>query len=113
MQNSNLKEILLWLIKRRQRYRVTGASMLPLLTAGDEVLVDLQAYRQQKPRIDDLVIAQHPTQARVQIIKRIKEVQEDGCYLLAGDNPDSSQNGHYQVTIELIQGRATSRFATA
>ena len=113
MRESKGKEIFLWLIRLRQRYRVTGASMWPLLSAGDEVLVDPQAYRQQSPRIGDIVIARHPTQAGLQIIKRIKAVREDGYYQLQGDNPDPIQNSPSRVPAKLILGRVTSRFAPA
>ena len=113
MRESQGKEIFLWLISLRQRYRVNGASMQPLLSAGDEVLVDPQAYRRQPPRIGDIVIAQHPTQAGLQIIKRIKAVHEDGRYQLQGDNPDPAQDSPSRVPAELILGRVTSRFAPA
>ena len=113
MRESKGKEIFLWLIRLRQRCRVTGASMRPLLSAGDEVLVDPQAYRHQSPRIGDIVIARHPTQAGLQIIKRIKAVREDGRYKLQGDNPDPTQNSPCRVSAKLILGRVTSRFAPA
>lgn len=45
MRESNGKEILLWLVRKRRRYRVKGDSMLPFLSADDEVLVNLNAYR--------------------------------------------------------------------
>jgi nickel-type superoxide dismutase maturation protease len=113
MQGSNSKEILLWLIRLRQRYRVTGPSMRPLLTTDDEVLVDLRAYRRQKPCIGDIVIAQHPTQAGLLIIKRVKGVHENGNYHLQGDNSDPSQNSPSLIPAQLIQGRVTSLFTSA
>ena len=113
MQESSCKEILLWLLRRRQRYRVSGASMRPLLTADDEILVDLHAYRHHPPRIDDIVIARHPTQTGLQIIKRVKEVHEHETYYLQGDNPDGTENSPSLVPFPLILGRVTSRFAPA
>lgn len=113
MQGSNSKEILLWLIRLRQRYRVTGASMLPLLTDDDEVLVDLRAYRRQQPRSGDIVIAQHPTQAGLLIIKRVRGVNEEGLYHLQGDNSDPAQNSPSLVTAQRIKGRVTSLFTSA
>ena len=113
MRESKAKEIFLWMIRLRQRYRVTGASMRPLLTAGDEVLVDPQAYRKQLPHIGELIVARHPTQAGLQVIKRVKSVQKDGCYLLRGDNVDPAQNSTCLVSSELILGQVTSRFASA
>ena len=111
MRESQSKELFLWLIRLRQRYRVTGASMQPLLNAGDEVLVDPQAYRLQPPRIGDIVVARHPTQAGLRIIKRVKALREDGRYQLQGDNPDPTQNSPSRVPAKLILGRVTSRFA--
>ena len=113
MRESKGKEIILWMIRLRQRYRVIGASMWPLLTAGDEVLVDPQAYRSHAPRIGDIIVARHPTQTGLQIIKRIQRVQKDGCYLLLGDNVDPAQNSPCLVPRRLILGQVTSRFAPA
>ena len=113
MRESKAKEIFLWMIRLRHRFRVTGSSMRPLLTAGDEVLVDPQAYRNQPPCIGDLIVARHPTQAGLQIIKRIMSVQRNGDYQLLGDNVDSSQNSPCLVPRKLILGRVTSRFASA
>ncbi len=113
MRESKAKEIFLWMIRLRQRYRVTGVSMRPLLTAGDEVLVDPLAYRKQSPRLGDLIVARHPTQVGLQIIKRIKSVQKDDCYLLLGDNIDPGQNSPSKVSSEQILGRVTSCFASA
>jgi len=111
MQESNCKEVLFWLTRRRRRCRVAGSSMLPLLSADDEVLVDLKAYRHQNPLIGDIVIARHPTQAGLQIIKRIKGMDENGRYQLRGDNPDPARNSSIMVHFSLILGRVTSRFA--
>jgi len=113
MQQSNCKEILLWLTRRRQRCRVMGPSMLPLLSSDDEVLVDLLAYRYKPPLVGDIVIARHPTRVELQIIKRIKGVDEDGRYQLRGENPDSTRNSPVLVPLSLILGRVTSRFAAS
>jgi len=112
MQESNSKEIFLWLLRRRQRYRVTGDSMLPLLAADDEVLVDLKAYRCQTPCVGDIVIARHPTMAGLQIIKRVMEVHDNNLYHLHGDNPDPDHNSPSLVPNGLILGRVTCRFSS-
>jgi len=113
MQESKGKEIFLWMIRARQRLRVTGNSMHPLLTAGDEILLDPQAYRHQPPNIGHVVVASHPTQVGLQIVKRVRQVTEDGCYQLQGDNPDPAQNSPSQVHGTSILGRVTSRFVRA
>ena len=111
MQESDCKEILLWLARRRRRCRVMGPSMLPLLSSDDEVLVDLQAYLYRPPLIGDIVIARHPTQAGQKVIKRIERLVEDGRFQLRGDNPDPTRNSSVVVHSSLILGRVTSRFA--
>ena len=84
--------------------------MFPLLAAGDEVLVDTRAYQQQPPQIGEIVIAQHPAQANLQIIKRVAAVGDDGRFLLKGDNPDPTQSSDSLVPPSLILGRVTSKF---
>ena len=84
--------------------------MFPLLCAGDEVLVDFHAYRRRSPRIGDIVIARHPILEGLQVIKRIKGIDENGQYHLLGDNPDSARNSPVLVPFSLIQGQVTSRF---
>lgn len=113
MRECSGKEILLWLLRQRRRYRVKGDSMLPFLRADDEVLVNLSAYRHQPPHIGDVVVAWHPTQPNLQIIKRIKEVDDADRYQLLGDNPDPARNSSYLVNTSHIIGRVTSRFAAA
>lgn len=83
--------------------------MFPLLEQGDEVLVDPGAYRHTQPQVGDLVIAQHPAQAGLQIVKRVAVV-ENGRFHLKGDNPDPTQSSDVVVPRALILGRVTSRF---
>lgn len=111
MRPSNGKEIFLWLIRRRKRFRVTGASMQPLLIADDEVLVDPRAYRRGSPGIGEIVVARHPSQSDLLIVKRIREIHKEGTFLLAGDNPDPTRTSSCLVAGSLILGRVTSRFA--
>ena len=113
MQESNFKEIVLWLFRLRHRYRVTGDSMCPLVNADDEIFVDPQAYRCQAPKIGDVVIARHPIRPKLQIIKRITKIRGDDCYHLQGDNPDPLQNSQTWVDARMIIGRVTSRFISA
>ncbi len=84
--------------------------MFPLLQPGDEVLVNPRAYQQTQPVPGDIVVAQHPAQADLQIIKRVAEVGDDGRFHLKGDNPDPTQSSDVVVPRALILGRVTSRF---
>ena len=107
------REFLLWIFRFRRRVRVTGPSMRPLLEPGDEVLVDIQAYRQGKPKVGDVVVATHPNDPRVEIIKRISEVFEHNRYFLKGDNPAFSTDSRSFGAIDStnLLGRVTCRFA--
>lgn len=106
------RELLLWLLRKRKRFRVTGNSMLPLLKPGEEVLIDPNIYQKQRPEVGDIVIAQHPTQKNLQIIKRVVTVQENNTCLLLGDNPPASTDSRQfgEVPLSLLQGRVTCRF---
>ncbi len=105
-QNRNW-EFLLWLLRRRRRFRVNNNSMLPLLKPGDEVLMAPGAV----PVPGDIVVAQHPLRRDVRLIKRVESIVE-GRYVLKGDNPAESTDSRSfgPVTAEHIMGRVTSRF---
>ncbi|MGF1521903.1 MAG: nickel-type superoxide dismutase maturation protease [Leptolyngbyaceae cyanobacterium] len=92
LRNSTRWDILLWLLRRYRRLRVTGDSMLPLLPPGCEVLVDPAAYRQRVPEPDDVVVAHHPMQPELRIIKRVQFVEPDGRCYLRGDNTHASSD---------------------
>jgi len=112
LQKITLKEFLLWLLRRRRRFRITGNSMLPRLKPGDEVLLNLRAYRLTPPRPGDIVVLHHPFQPELQIVKRITRTLENGRYHLEGDNPAESSDSRSfgPVRREQILGRITSRF---
>jgi nickel-type superoxide dismutase maturation protease len=68
--------------------RVEGASMTPKYPHGRLVL----AWRFSKPKKGDVVIVKHH---RLELIKRVDQLQEDKVFLL-GDNPDESTDSrHY------------------
>ena len=67
---------------------VEGDSMLPLLKDGDGLLIDPDA--EVVP--GDIVLAKHPFKKRVMIVKRLAEVDENGNYVLIGDNPEESSD---------------------
>ena len=110
ISDSSLKELLLWLLRRRQRFRVTGTSMVPLLKPGDEVLIDLNAYAQHPPYVNDVVVAQHPYRD-IKLIKRVIALEDGRCFL-KGDNALESTDSRTfgAVKPEQILGRVTSRF---
>ncbi len=75
---------------------VSGSSMWPTLSDGDEVTCNPLSYSHSKPEIGDVVLVRHPFHSNLLILKRISELQDDGTFSLAGDNPDptSSDDSH-------------------
>jgi nickel-type superoxide dismutase maturation protease len=112
IEDSTPMDLLFWLLRLRRRFRVSGASMLPLLRPGDEVLVNARAYRRRPPQLGDIVVARHPYQDGMHIIKRVTALQGDDQYLLEGDNPSESTDSRSFGAIpgDLILGRVTCRF---
>ncbi|MEM9542440.1 MAG: nickel-type superoxide dismutase maturation protease [Cyanobacteria bacterium P01_E01_bin.42] len=106
------QEFILWLLRKRRRFRVAGNSMLPLLQPGEEILIDLQAYRKNYPRAGDLVIALHPQKPDLKIVKRVAWITENGDCFLQGDNPRESTDSRIfgVVKRDYILGKVTSRF---
>ncbi len=70
------------------RFRIAGWSMAPALSDGDEVVVRPGAQRHVT--VGDLVLAKHPYQRDVHIVKRVARITDDGRYYLLGDNPHES-----------------------
>ena len=107
------QEFLLWILRRRKRFRVTGQSMQPLLEPGEEILINPYAYRRSLPEINDVVVVIHPHKPNLEIVKRVVAIKQDNTYFLEGDNllysTDSRTFG--TVALSLILGKATSRFA--
>lgn len=113
LRDSNLFDLILWLLRLRRRVRVTGASMLPLLRPGDEVLFDPRAYRRRPPRVGEIVIVRHPRQEGVRMVKRVTAVLPADHYHITGDNPQASTDSRAfgPVSRTQILGRVTCRFA--
>jgi len=109
----DLIETLLWILRRRRRFQIVGASMLPEYADGDEVLVDPRAYGSRSPAPGHVVLASHPTIADTLIVKRVERVEPDGRLFVVGDNPDplastdSRQFG--AIRPERVQGRVVGR----
>ncbi|NJO40247.1 MAG: nickel-type superoxide dismutase maturation protease [Cyanobacteria bacterium CRU_2_1] len=112
IRNSTFLDVLLWLLRQRQRFRVEGVSMLPLLLSGEEVLVDRRAYRRSLPAIKDLVVIRTPDQPNLWLIKRVISTRQDGACFVQGDNLFQSTDSRVFGWVEppLILGRVTSRF---
>ena len=105
-------EFLLWLLRLRQRFRISGNSMWPLLLPGEDVLIDHRAYKHKMPQPQDLVVAFHPEQPELKIIKRIAAISRDRGVFLLGDNlaHSSDSRDFGAIAPEHIYGKVTSRF---
>ncbi|MEM7345849.1 MAG: nickel-type superoxide dismutase maturation protease [Chloroflexota bacterium] len=112
LQSSTSRDLLLWLLRFRRRVRVAGTSMLPHLQPGDEVLFNPRAYHHHSPQVGDLVIAQHPYQPDLRLVKRITDILDNGHYVIKGDNPTESTDSRTfgTVTAKHLLGQVTSRF---
>ncbi|MCA9983374.1 MAG: nickel-type superoxide dismutase maturation protease [Anaerolineales bacterium] len=101
-----------WLCRRYRRFRVTGRSMLPTLNPGTELLYNPHAYQQQAPAPGDIVIAQHPQQPDLPIVKRVELILPDGAIVLRGDNRAESSDSlaFGPVAPALILGRVICTF---
>jgi nickel-type superoxide dismutase maturation protease len=90
------------------RVKVTERSMEPALRPGDWLL----ALRTRRIRAGQVVLARHPGQPELLLVKRAAG-QVDGGWWLASDNPaagavDSARFG--AVPVPLIEGRVLGRY---
>jgi nickel-type superoxide dismutase maturation protease len=90
LRKSQVGDWFLWLLRRRARLRVVGCSMMPTLQPGEEVFIDHQIYHHTLPQVGEIVIAWHPHQPGLKVIKRVAVVNNDGCCVLLGDNYQES-----------------------
>ncbi len=111
LNSSRLADLGLWLLRRRRRFRVVGNSMLPLLQPGEEVLVNPFVYRTMPPQAGHLVVAQHPTQPGLRLIKWVVYVEGDQCFL-KGLNEMASTDSHAfgLVPCTALLGQVMCRF---
>ena len=112
LPETNYLEFLLWLLKQRQRLKITGNSMLPILKPGEEILVATGAYHKSLPKIADIVVLKHPQDSELIIVKRILDIDRDQNCFLVGDNLDQSVDSRHWGSIKSsnLIGKVTSRF---
>jgi nickel-type superoxide dismutase maturation protease len=99
-------EVLAWLSGRRRRIRVTGASMEPLLTEGQFVLV-----ADRPPKVGEAALARHPERPELLVIKRVRAWTPDRRAELASDNESAGTDSRSwgPVAADLVLGTATVR----
>ncbi len=89
LPESTLRDLLLWLLRRRRVVAVTGDSMAPLLNHGARVLMRPSPALIQP---GDIVVARHPFQPGLLLIKRVQEITPDGGVFIVGDAPVESSD---------------------
>ena len=99
-------ELILWFLKRRVRYRVSGSSMLPILSSMDEVLINPHS----SVLVGDVVIVRHPFVESKSLVKLVKEIYVDGSMFVVGLNPKNSTDSNSLGAIpkNLLLGKVTS-----
>jgi nickel-type superoxide dismutase maturation protease len=88
---------------------VHGESMVPTLSPGDRVLVDLWSYRSRDPRPGEVALLYDPR--GVTIVKRVASGDED-AYIVRGDNPAESVDSRSfgAVPRDRFRGRVVWRY---
>lgn len=85
--------------------------MLPTLRAGDEVLLDTHAYDHAAPLAGDIVVAFHPEQPDLKIIKRVGAVLANGLFLSSDNASAGSDSRQFGVVgMDKVVGRVNGRF---
>jgi len=107
LPEASIYEIALVFLGSRHKYICEGKSMNPTLKDGEVVLVD----REAEIEVGDIVVAKHPFEKNVEIVKRVERINEQGNYFLIGDNlEDSNDSRHFgAVTREYIKGKVVAR----
>lgn len=82
-------------------YTVSGSSMNPLLRDGDRV----QVQKTDHYEVGDIVVATHPIQTDLTIIKQITEISEDGRFRLRGANRAESTDNFGLVSKSKLIGK--------
>lgn len=111
LRPSRWMDVGLWLLRRRQRFRVTGDSMRPLLVPGEEVLIDPTAYHRRAPQPGDVVVAEHPQRPGFRLIKWVVAVEPQGCFLQGVNLAASTDSRTFGwVSPHRILGQVVCRF---
>jgi SOS-response transcriptional repressor LexA len=79
--------------------------MNPLLSDGDRISV----WPMPEYKIGDIVVATHPIQTNLTIVKRIESIAPDGRFKLRGTNPKESTDNFGLISPERILGKMISK----
>ena len=103
-----LRRSILSLFNRYERFKVDGDSMSPSYKDGDIILIDTESFKKNTPSIGDDVVAKHPFQKDVLILKRVTKIDKTN-YFLEGLNRESSTDSHSfgLIPLDRIIGKVT------
>ena len=115
LSSPKVKDYLLWLCRKRQRFQINGSSMQPTIIHGEKVLVHPVAYQAKHPEIGDVVLVQHPFERGRRMVKRVTQIiesQNEIRFHVEGDNKSESTDSRSFGTLSRnrILGQVTSRF---
>lgn len=81
--------------------------MTPNLNDGDVVLVKPT----RRVKVGEVVLAKHPYKQSVKVLKRVSEINNEGRFVLTGDNPEESTDSRTFGSINSadILGRVIGR----
>ena len=105
MQPATYRDLVAWLVGRRERFHVRGRSMTPELPDGTTVLVARRA-----PTQGNIVVARLPSDGQI-IVKRVVRIESDGHLFLRGDGEVTTDSRDYgAVPPDWILGVVVSTF---
>ena len=87
--------------------------MSPTLEPGDWLLVDPDAYADEPPEPNELVLVPDPRETTRILVKRVTEADPDGRQILvAGDQPGESTDSRTfgAVDTDAVEGRPWFRY---
>lgn len=86
-------------------FKVSGNSMNPLLSDGDRISTLPMPHYQ----VGDIVVATHPIQTDLTIIKRIESIASDGRFRLRGANAEESTDSFGLISQNRIIGKMIAK----
>ncbi|MBO84078.1 MAG: peptidase S24 [Deltaproteobacteria bacterium] len=105
MNPATSRDLLAWMVGRRERFHVRGRSMSPALPDGTTVLA---AHR--TPVEGSIVVAQLPESGQV-IVKRVVRIEADGRLFLRGDGEITTDSRDYgALPADAVLGVVVSTF---
>jgi hypothetical protein len=101
---SFVKELAAWALRRRERYRISGDSMAPMLQDGDVVLLS----RGSAFGVGDVIVSRHPYRS-IEVVKYVGAIEGRFVRLDSPGGDDSAQFG--RPPVDLVVGPVTANLS--